>query len=339
MRNVVELVEDERIEEEDDVGGRSRWLIALLGLILRRPQDTLAAAAASAALIAVLVNALFLQPNPHPAPLFSVKPKARPSATYDSTGAVMVLPRPRPAHPASTPAEPAAKPAPAGRTRSDIITEIQRELARRGYYSGAIDGVFGSRTEAAIRGLEQATGITLGAEPSESTLQAIVRAPAAARTGTPRRGDPIGDLVTRTALQADVTNAEPFAVAAVAPMASSARPEPRPEMVSTPARSEIAALPAPQEPATPAAASASPALSQPLDHPTPRADLPSPQVKAVQRALSEFGYGQLKSTGVVDAETAAAIRDFEDTRGLPITGQISDRMVQELANVTGRAIE
>lgn len=339
MRNVVELVEDERIEE-DDVGGRSRWLIALLGLMLRRPQDTLAVTMASAALITVLVNALFLQPNPHPAPLFSVRSKAPPQGTYGSTGAVMVLPRPRPADLASPPAEPAARSVPAGRTRSDIVTEIQRELARRGYYNGAVDGIFGSQTEAAIRGLERATGTTLGAEPNEPMLQAIVQAPAAARTGAPRHGDPIGDLVTRTAPQVDVSGSEPFAAAPpVVPIASSARLEPRPVSVSAPARSEIAALPAHQEPAMPAAAPASPEMAPPVEHPTPRADLPSPQVKAVQQALSEFGYGQLKSTGIIDPATAAAIRDFEESRDLPITGQMSGRMVQELAHVTGRTIE
>ncbi|MEZ5785276.1 MAG: peptidoglycan-binding protein [Xanthobacteraceae bacterium] len=335
---MAELVEDERMEEE--VGGRSRWLIALLGLMLRRPQDTVAAAMATAALITVLVNALFLQPNPHPAPLFSVRPKARPPAAYDSTGAVMVLPRPRPADLAAPPVEPVARPAPAGRSRSDIVTDIQRELARRSYYNGAIDGIFGSQTEAAIRALEGATGTTFGTEPNEPMLQAIQRAPAAARSGALRRGDPIGDLVTRTAAPVDVSSSEPFAVVTpVVPVTSSARFEARPEPGSAPAPTQAAARPTHQEPAMPAAVPANPEPAQPADRPAPRADLPSPQVKAVQRALSEFGYGQLQSTGVVDAATAAAIRDFEESRDLPITGQVNDRMVQELANVTGRAIE
>jgi peptidoglycan hydrolase-like protein with peptidoglycan-binding domain len=63
------------------------------------------------------------------------------------------------------------------------------------------------------------------------------------------------------------------------------------------------------------------------------------RVAAVQRALTEYGYGQLKPTGNVGSDTAAAIQRFERERKLPVTGQVSDRMVRELATVTGRAID
>lgn len=63
------------------------------------------------------------------------------------------------------------------------------------------------------------------------------------------------------------------------------------------------------------------------------------RVAAVQRALTDFGYGQLKPTGVVGTDTQAAIQKFERERRLPVTGQISDRVVRELGVVTGRAID
>lgn len=63
------------------------------------------------------------------------------------------------------------------------------------------------------------------------------------------------------------------------------------------------------------------------------------RIAAVQRALTEYGYGQLKATGMVGADTQAAIQKFERERKLPVTGQISDRMVRELAIVIGRPIE
>jgi putative peptidoglycan binding protein len=63
------------------------------------------------------------------------------------------------------------------------------------------------------------------------------------------------------------------------------------------------------------------------------------RVAAVQRALTEYGYGQLKATGMVGPDTQAAIQRFERERKLPVTGQISDRMVHELAIVIGRPIE
>jgi Putative peptidoglycan binding domain len=65
----------------------------------------------------------------------------------------------------------------------------------------------------------------------------------------------------------------------------------------------------------------------------------SRRVAAVQRALTEFGYGQLKPTGTVGSDTSAAIQKFERERKLPVTGQISDRLVRELGAVTGRAID
>jgi peptidoglycan hydrolase-like protein with peptidoglycan-binding domain len=71
----------------------------------------------------------------------------------------------------------------------------------------------------------------------------------------------------------------------------------------------------------------------------PNADASSKRVLAVQRALAEYGYGQIKPTGLVDADTRAAIERFERERRLPITGQVSERVTRELASVTGRPLE
>ena len=65
----------------------------------------------------------------------------------------------------------------------------------------------------------------------------------------------------------------------------------------------------------------------------------SHRVAAVQRALTEYGYGQLKPTGVVGSDTQAAIQKFEKVRKLPVTGQVSDRLVRELASTIGHSIE
>ncbi len=65
----------------------------------------------------------------------------------------------------------------------------------------------------------------------------------------------------------------------------------------------------------------------------------SRRVAAVQRALSENGYGQLRATGTIGADTQAAIQKFERERRMPVTGQMSDRLVTELTIVTGHAID
>ncbi len=63
------------------------------------------------------------------------------------------------------------------------------------------------------------------------------------------------------------------------------------------------------------------------------------KIAAVQRALTEYGYGQLKPTGLIGSDTQAAITKFERDRKLPVTGQMSDRLVRELAAMTGRPID
>ena len=63
------------------------------------------------------------------------------------------------------------------------------------------------------------------------------------------------------------------------------------------------------------------------------------RVASVQRALTQYGYGQLKPTGAVGADTQAAISKFERDRKLPVTGQMSDRLVKELTTMIGHPID
>ncbi len=66
---------------------------------------------------------------------------------------------------------------------------------------------------------------------------------------------------------------------------------------------------------------------------------PSPRIAAVQRALSDFGYGQLKPSGVLDEATSSAIERLERERKLPITGRVSERLVSDLAAMVGHPLE
>jgi hypothetical protein len=65
----------------------------------------------------------------------------------------------------------------------------------------------------------------------------------------------------------------------------------------------------------------------------------SRRVAAVQRALTEYGYGQLKPTGTVGSDTQAAIQKFEREHRIPVTGQMSDRLVRELTAMIGHPID
>jgi hypothetical protein len=63
------------------------------------------------------------------------------------------------------------------------------------------------------------------------------------------------------------------------------------------------------------------------------------RVAAVQRALTQYGYGQLKPTGTAGSDTLAAVKKFERERKIPVTGHISDRLVQELTAMIGHPID
>ena len=73
--------------------------------------------------------------------------------------------------------------------------------------------------------------------------------------------------------------------------------------------------------------------------PAPVQIIGSRRVAAIQCALTEYGYGQLKPTGTVGADTQAAIQKFERERKMPVTGQVSERLVHELVAVIGHPIE
>jgi peptidoglycan hydrolase-like protein with peptidoglycan-binding domain len=229
-----------------------RWLI-------RNARDCFVLIVAALAIAVIFINGLLLQPGPHPAPIFAVRPP--PIASNDPTGAIVATqPRRRPGG-----AEGDRTASVATRMRAEIISDMQRELARRGFYDGVIDGIDGAKTDAAIRAFEQAAGLKPSIELTEALLQTIARstikASAAGRTSAPRE-DPIAGVL-----------------------------------------------------------------------------ISSRQVMAVQRALSDYGYGPLKPTGVYDADTRAAIERFERERKLPITGQISERVMRELVALIGRPLE
>jgi hypothetical protein len=149
-----------------------------------------------------------------------------------------------------------------------------------------------------------------------------------------------------------------FGATVNAPLAAaSPLPRPRPaEATLRPADVKLAEIrPAELKPADPvsviAKTTAAPAPSAAVARPPapipvssrsdPVGDLivASRRVAAVQRALTDYGYGQLKPTGTVGSDTLAAIQKFERDRKLPITGQMSDRLVRELSAATGRAID
>jgi hypothetical protein len=98
-------------------------------------------------------------------------------------------------------------------------------------------------------------------------------------------------------------------------------------------------------PAAPAQAIRTPPPPQPQTvnarRDDPIADLigPSPRILAAQRVLTEYGYGQIKPSGMLDRSTRAAIEKFERDHKLPVTGRVTDRLLNDLASMTGHALD
>jgi Putative peptidoglycan binding domain len=110
-----------------------------------------------------------------------------------------------------------------------------------------------------------------------------------------------------------------------------APPKPIPIAASIPPKSV--------EPAHPAAAPAAQPVAVRRNDPIAELIGPSPRIAAVQRALSEYGYGQIKPSGMLDEPTSDAIEKFEREKRLPITGRVSDRLVSELQTMAGHPLE
>lgn len=242
--------------------GRPSWHARARGWVFRNPKDAVAVVVALAGVGIIAVNALFMQSGPHPAPLFSLRSIGSRSAAVPHREAI---PRPRPTAPETTAAAPAAPVPP--RSRTEIVSDIQRALAQRGLYKGDVDGKYGPKTEAAVRDFVQHAHIKIEAEPSEALLRALTQ-PANA----------LASLPTGSSAHA---HADPIAA-----------------LINPPSR-----------------------------------------IEAVQRVLADYGYGQIKPNGVVGPETVAAIEKFERSRGLPATGRVTDRLVRELAAMTGKPLD
>jgi len=131
----------------------------------------------------------------------------------------------------------------------------------------------------------------------------------------------------------EIRSVEPRSAEPKAAESKAAEPRPADHRTSDPIASLVT-----KSTAAPVAAPSSNVMRPPAAIPTYHS-AGARRVASVQRALTEYGYGQLKPTGAVGADTQAAIAKFERDRKIPVTGQMSDRLVRELTAVIGHPID
>jgi hypothetical protein len=213
-----------------------------------------------------------------------------------------------------------------------VEADTERGLAMRILLHSPKDTVAGALAFAAVSAIiANALFLQAGRHPSPM-FGSVVAFPAAALA-------PASPLPRPRPVEADVFAAEPKLADARPAEPRPAEPrsaEPKPaDPLANLVKATSAAPAAPSMIARPPASIPVPSRNETSANPSSG----SRRVAAVQRALTEYGYGQLKPTGTVGTETQAAIQKFERERKIPVTGQISDRLVRELTAVIGRPID
>jgi hypothetical protein len=171
-------------------------LPAILRAVARRPRESMLAIAGAGGIAAIVVNALFLQPGPHPAPIFALSPPAAAAAANTAPassrprGPVAEIVRTEP--PARQHMEIIAAPqgARSVAARRDPIAgliassrqlaSVQRALSDFGYGPLETNGVLGPGTRAAIERFERDRKMPITGQMSERLSREL-----AAMTGKP----------------------------------------------------------------------------------------------------------------------------------------------------------
>ena len=166
--------------------GSDRFAAAgrLAATAAEHPREFVAIVMSTIAIFAIVINALFLQKGPHPAPIFATRTLLQREAA---------LPTRLPATQTGPTADPGAL------ARVQLVVNIQRELTRKGFYDGPADGIWGAKTDAAAREFVQAAGLKINPEANEVLLRAITtsgaKPPIATPTPTSAAADPIAKLI------------------------------------------------------------------------------------------------------------------------------------------------
>jgi len=251
----------------------------------------------------VAANALWYQPHHHPNPMLATRmfesqkgrtPAGNGDKPADPNVTVFRIERQQDTE-ARAAAEKQANPA-----ASPLVKSIQQALAGKGLYDGPADGMTGPKTTAAILFFQESEGLD---QTGDATPALLARITSGSR-------DRQVAVIPDERPSMDVT--------------SSTRPIPAKGHADDVADLIRAADTAPKPVAKPVKAAASDADT---------AGMPPASIMQIQRALTKFAYADIKADGVVGEATRSAIRAFEKSYNMPVTGEPSDRIVRKLKSI------
>ncbi len=90
----------------------------------------------------------------------------------------------------------------------DVVAQVQTRLKNWGYYSGVVDGVYGSRTEEAVRYFQRKNGLAVDGQVGNLTLAALGISPSGNKVSAGR--DQSGDLYLLARLISAEARGEPY---------------------------------------------------------------------------------------------------------------------------------
>ena len=154
----------EDLIEEEGLGTLAREVVS------EHPFLSLGAGLSTVVMAAVAANALWFQPEPHPAPLFATRAPIAAETIEVAHKPVKV----------SAPAQITTN-----ETERELLQEVQTALAARGYYRGKVDGIAGSRTRVAIERFQRDSAMAADGEASVRLLTKILMAPASKPVSVP----------------------------------------------------------------------------------------------------------------------------------------------------------
>ncbi len=268
-----------------------RSLLALGAFAARHPSIVGGGAAFAVVFSFVAANALWYQPGGHPSPILKTRSGQNSlgfSALRQQPADVTTFVIRREGEDGGDGAgEAAVQP-------SELVLDIQTELARQGFYAGDPDGRLEDETIAAIKRFQQERGLAVTGAPDAGLLAALEADAAGA-------AEQVAVLPTERPLEKDGAGE---AGTAIDPVAAAIR------------AAEAEATPAP----APAPEAAGPGPSSAL-------------VMKIQKGLSNIAYADITVDGVAGARTREAIRAFEKHYRLPATGEPNELVLNKLKEI------